>query len=51
MRDKTTFTPQHYRQKAKSLRELALQTSDPLERQELIAAAREMDKLAAELVR
>jgi uncharacterized protein DUF6381 len=51
MRGQITFTAQHYREKAQSLRELAIRTSDPEERRELTVVAKEMDKLAAELVR
>ena len=51
MRDRITFTPQHYREKAKTLREMALQTSDPRERRELLMVAKDMDTLAAELAR
>jgi hypothetical protein len=51
MRDQITFTPQHYREKAKALREMALQTSDAQERRELLTVAKEMDNLAAELAR
>src|SRR5437667_8804466 len=47
MRDRITFTPQHYREKAKSLRELALQTSDPQERRELLVVSNEMATLGA----
>jgi hypothetical protein len=49
MRDPITFTPQHYRERATTLRELALKTSDPQERRELLVVAKEMDYLAAEL--
>jgi hypothetical protein len=51
MRDRITFTPQHYREKAKALRELALRAADPQERRELLVVAKEMDNLAAELAR
>ena len=51
MRDRITFTPQHYREKAKSLRELALQTSDLQERRELLVVAMEMATLGAELAK
>ena len=51
MRDRITFTPQRCREKAKALREQALKTKDPQERQELLAAAREMDGMAADLQR
>jgi len=46
-----TFTPQQCREKAKALREMALQTSDAQERRELLTVAKEMDNLAAELAR
>jgi len=51
MRDRITFTPQHYRGKAKELCELALRTSDLRVWQELLVVAKEMDNLAAELGR
>ena len=51
MRDRITFTPQRYREKAKALRELVGQITDPQERRELLVAAKEMDDLAAELAR
>jgi hypothetical protein len=51
MRDRITFTPQHYREKANALRELALRATDPQERRELLVVAKEMDNLAAELAR
>jgi len=51
MPDRIALTPQRCREQAKALREAALKTTDPEERQELIAAAREMDKMAAELAR
>ena len=51
MRDRITFTPQRCSEKAKELRELALQTTDPQERRELLVVAKEMDNLAAELAR
>jgi len=51
MRDRITFTPQDYREKAKALRELALQTRDLRERRELLMVAKDMDNLPAELVR
>jgi len=51
MRDRVTITPQRCREKARELRELALQSTDPQERRELLAVAKEMDNLAAELVR
>ena len=51
MRDRITFTPQRCREKAKALREQALKTKDPQERQELLAAAREMDSMAVDLPR
>jgi hypothetical protein len=51
MPDRITLTPQRCRERAKALREQALQTKDPQERQELLHAAREMDKMAAELAR
>jgi hypothetical protein len=51
VRERITFTPQRCREKAKALREQALKTRDPQERQELLAAAREMDGMAADLQR
>ena len=51
MRDRITFTSQRCRERAKALRELALQTRDPEERQELLAAASEMEKMAADFAR
>jgi hypothetical protein len=51
MRGRITFTPQRYRERAKALRELALQTGEPQERQELLVAAREMENMAIELTR
>ena len=51
MRDRITFTPQRYREKAKALRELATQATNPQEQRELLVVAKEMDDLAAELAR
>jgi len=51
MRDRITFTPKQCREKANEFRELALQTSDPQERRELLVVAMEMANLGAELAR
>jgi hypothetical protein len=51
MRGQKELTPERCREEAKALRELALQTKDSRERQELLVAAKEMDLFAVELAR
>jgi hypothetical protein len=51
MGDRLKFMPQRWREKARELRELALQTRDPKERRELLMVARELENTAAEMRR